>query len=495
MVAAAVVMASLTAGVVSVHATSATARPAATATGDNAVIRWDQAVLTAVRTSALGPPVVARAIAIVHTCIYDAWAAYDGAANGTAFGGRLRRPVGERTLPNKTEAISFAAYRAGLDLWPDHRSLFDATMRSLGFDPALPPQDPTSPSAVGRTACDAVLARRHNDGSNQLGNVDGARAQPYSDYSGYRSSNGPMVVSNFDPESVHDPSHWQPLTYRDATGTVVTQRYVGAQWGNVQPFAPLTRTLVSSLTGPAEFPSAAYRTQAEEIVDLTANLTDTQKMIAEYWANGPRSEQPPGHWCLFGQFVSRRDQHTLDDDAKMFFVLGNAVSDAGIAAWTAKRQFDSVRPITAIRFLFHGQQLRSWAGPGLGTRLIDGDDWVPYQSATFPSPPFAENPSGHSAFSAAAAEALKSFTGSDSFGASVTLPARSSMIEPGLTPRSDVTLSWPTFTAAADEAGMSRRYGGIHFAQGDLDGRLLGRLTGAQVSLTANLYFLGLAGG
>jgi hypothetical protein len=56
-----------------------------------------------------------------------------------------------------------------------------------------------------------------------------------------------------------------------------------------------------------------------------------------------------------------------------------------------------------------------------------------------------------------------------------------------------VTLSWPTFTAAANEAGISRRYGGIHFRQGDLDGRLLGRLVGAQAWAKALTYFAGLA--
>ncbi|MDP9295557.1 MAG: phosphoesterase, partial [Actinomycetota bacterium] len=94
---------------------------------------------------------------------------------------------------------------------------------------------------------------------------------------------------------------------------------------------------------------------------------------------------------------------------------------------------------------------------------------------TFPTPPFPEYASGHSTFSAAGAETLRLFTGSDCFGLSVTIPARSSSIETGLTPRDEVTLSWPTFTHAAREAGLSRRYGGIHFEQADEDGRSGGR--------------------
>jgi hypothetical protein len=95
---------------------------------------------------------------------------------------------------------------------------------------------------------------------------------------------------------------------------------------------------------------------------------------------------------------------------------------------------------------------------------------------------------------AAGATVLALSTGSDAFGGSVTIPAGSSTVEPGISPRTDVTLSWPTFTAAANEAGVSRRYGGIHFQQGDLDGRLLGRLVGVQAWAKALTYFAGLGG-
>src|SRR5437660_6578111 len=84
---------------------------------DNVVLRWNAAALQAVRDSRLGPPMVARALAVVHTCMYDAWAAYDRSAVGTRYGGALRRPPSERTLPNKVQAISFAAYRAAVDLF------------------------------------------------------------------------------------------------------------------------------------------------------------------------------------------------------------------------------------------------------------------------------------------------------------------------------------------------------------------------------------------
>jgi hypothetical protein len=158
----------------------------------------------------------------------------------------------------------------------------------------------------------------------------------------------------------------------------------------------------------------------------------------------------------------------------MFFALNNALMDVGVWVWGVKRRHDYVRPISAVRWLYRGTPVSAWAGPGLGTQTIDGGAWHPYQAATFVTPPFAEYVSGHSTFSAAAAATLRLFTGSDRFGHGVTLRAGSSRIEGGAVPAADVTLSWATFSQAADEAGMSRRWGGIHFRDGDLEGRRVG---------------------
>ena len=136
----------------------------------NVVIQWNQAALQGVRDSKLGPPMVARALAIVHTCIYDAWAAYDKRALGTQLGGSLRQPRRERTQENKNEAISFAAYRASVDLFPaDDKQVFRPLMEQLGYDPDDTSADAHTPSGIGNVACDAVLQFRHHDGSNQLG--------------------------------------------------------------------------------------------------------------------------------------------------------------------------------------------------------------------------------------------------------------------------------------------------------------------------------------
>jgi hypothetical protein len=441
---------------------------------------------------------VARALAIAHTCIYDAWAAYDRKAVGTRLGGSLRRPPNQRTLSNREQAISFAAYRAAADLFPASTStIFDPLMRELGYDSEDLSGDIAAPTGIGNVAAQAVLDFRHGDGANQLGDEAGGIAGvPYSDYTGYTPVNDPMDIRMpFEPSTVHDANSWQPLRYVDASGNLVTPGFVGAHWPGVTTFALVPGSLLSS-SGPARYGSAEYVSQARDLLELSAGLTDEQKMIAEYWADGPRSELPPGHWNLFAQFIARRDHHGfhsrgVEQDVKLFFALTNAISDAGCCAWDNKRVFDSVRPITAIRTLFRGQSVRAWAGPYQGTKMIDGADWFPYQPTTFPAPPFPEYSSGHSNFSAAGAEILRLFTGSDRFGGSTVLPAGSSRIEPGAVPLNDVTLFWATFSEAADQAGMSRRYGGIHFEQGDIDARSTGQIAARKVWEKVEQYWEG----
>lgn len=451
--------------------------PVEAAAGDSIVLVWNDALLDAVRASRLGPPITSRALAIVHTCIYDAWAAYDDTALGTRLAGTLRRPAAERTVANKEKAISFAAYRAAVDLYPASTAAFAQLMTTRGYNPADTGEDLTTPSGIGNRTCRAVLEFRHHDGSNQLGDVNGGAA--YSDYTGYAPVNAPMDLrSPFNPATVVDPNRWQPLRYVDATGAVVTPAFTTPQWTRVTPFGLGTSSRLRSARPPAKFGTAQYIQQARDLLTLSANLTDAQKATSEYWSDGPRSEQPPGHWNLLAGVVSRRAHHSLDRDAELFFALNNALFDAGIVAWDNKAAFDSERPITAIRTLFARQQVQAWGGPGQRTRTIDGATWFPYQPATFPTPPFAEFTSGHSTYSAAAAEILRQFTRGDTFGYSVTIAAGSSKVEPGVTPAAPVTLSWPTFTAAADQAGLSRQLGGIHFADADLDGRRSGRITG-----------------
>ena len=179
----------------------------------------------------------------------------------------------------------------------------------------------------------------------------------------------------------------------------------------------------------------------------------------------------------------------MDKDAKAFFAINNALLDASVWCWGIKREYDYIRPVSAIHYLFSGQKVRAWAGPYQGTQKIAGSNWRPYQASTVVTPPFSEYVSGHSTFSAASAETLKLLTGSDVFGGSVTIGAGTSRVEPGSVPSSDLTLSWATFSDAADEAGISRRFGGIHFIDADLEGRRVGRMIGAAAFKKAQKYF------
>ncbi|HJP60197.1 MAG TPA: hypothetical protein VJ865_09360, partial [Gemmatimonadaceae bacterium] len=280
----------------------------------SAVYQWDSVELVAIRHAHLGPPMVARALAVAHTAMYDAWAAYDANANGTQLGGTLRRPASERTLENKNRAVSFAAYRALVDLFPSESPGFDELMSQLGYDAADVSTDVTTAQGVGNVAANAVVAFRHHDGANQLGDLaPGA----YSDYTGYQSVNT--------PSQVNDPNHWQPLLVPDGQGGTTAQKFIAPHWGSVVPFALTSGAQFRPGSVPNLYPSSGYTAQAQELMDLSANLTDEQKTIVEYWADGPGSELPPGHWALFAEWIARRDHHGIDDDAKMFFALTNAL--------------------------------------------------------------------------------------------------------------------------------------------------------------------------
>jgi uncharacterized protein DUF6851 len=140
---------------------------------DDVVLRWDEETLAAVRLARPAPAVVARALAMVHTATYDAWAAYDSTAVGTRLGGSLRRPAAERTVNYKSMAISYAAYRVLLDLFPSQSTNFVKFMGDLGYDPDDTSVDPTLPQGIGNLAAQAVLEFRHRDGANQLGDAPG----------------------------------------------------------------------------------------------------------------------------------------------------------------------------------------------------------------------------------------------------------------------------------------------------------------------------------
>ncbi len=453
------------------------------------VVDWNSSALAEIRAGRLGPPIVARALAISHTCMYDAWAAYDTRAIGAVMGSSLRRPVSEHNDANKAKAVSFAAYRCLLNLFPAGAARLETTMRGLGYDPNDLSTDITTPQGIGNVAASAVIDSRRNDGSNQYGDlIPGA----YADYTGYAPRNPPLVYCTPQtaepcPPNTTDPNHWQPLI----SDTGSTQSFIAPHWELVKPFALTSASQFDDQPPPNYLQSATnYAADVDDMLRYSAELDLNRKLIVEYWADGPASELPPGHWALFAQYVSQRDQHTIDKDVKMFFAMHNASFDAGIVAWHQKRRFDGVRPITAVRYLKQGSSVFAWGGPGRPSELIPGEKWVPYNPGSNLTPAFPGYISGHSTFSSASATVLRSFTGSDNFGFSTVIPPDFGRVEPGIPPV-PTTLSYATFSAATADAGESRLYGGIHFADDNTVGQTVGALIGAQAWSKAQFLFNG----
>jgi len=367
-----------------------------------------------------------------------------------------RQPAVAGTPDNKVKAISYAAYRTLLDLFPTQGSALNAVMTSLGYDPSINSTDSSTPEGVGGLAASEVLTFRHADGSNQLGDI--GSSVPYSDYSGY-------TPINF-PENLVDVNRWQPLRAADGTA----QKFLSPHWGLVTPFALKS----GDQFRPGPQPQAGswlYDQRMRDVVRLNTELDDRAKVSAEFWNDPPGSLTPPGHWNIFAQDVSIRDSHTLDDDVKMFFALNNAELDTSIAVWEAKRFYDAIRPVSAVRYWYKGMTLKGWAGAGKGIINVDGGNWMSW----IPTPAHPEYPSGHSAFSAAAAEVLRKFTGSDTYDKTMVFKAGSSALDPGASPAADTTLTWATFWEVADDAGYSRRAGGIHYDEADYRSRTIGR--------------------
>jgi hypothetical protein len=502
--------------------------------GDNVILRWDEQLLSAIRAypAQTGPTVTARALGVLHTATYDAWAAYDPVAKvtrATSPEGPKQQIASKNTEDNKKKAISYAAVRVLNDLFPipsdcsgNPPAPFCPTatykapntlLGDLGYpvNTALAdPQNPDAdPAAVGNLAAQAVLDFRHTDGSNQ--------SNGYADTTGYPPANK--------WNQLNDRWRWQPLCVLTQAGVdaglppvrdpslpcpdatppkyYALQRALTPQWGKVTPFSAAPSQY--KVLGPPRNAdgSCCSKTDIITAVKDTSNLSDSSKARAEYWADGPQSEFPPGHTAVFAQALSRKQGNSLDTDAKLFFLIGNAMLDASIAAWYQKffgvwpnttKKYDFVRPITAIRKEYEGQTIHgAWLGPNNGFGDVSGEKWLPYQALNVVTPPFPEYVSGHSTFTSAGSTMLAQFNGGDAFGASVIIPAHSSKYESN-TPATAVTLTWATFTDAANDAGMSRRWGGIHFYTGDVHGRGLGQQVATKVWGTGQNYIKGYFG-
>jgi hypothetical protein len=473
---------------------------------------WNQAALTEVTpVSKLGPPIIARALAIAHTCMYDAWSVYDVGAAAT-LGNTPRRPASERTDANKAKAISYAAYNCLLNLFPGGASRLAAVMTGLGYDPNDRSTDLTTPQGIGNVAASRVIHFRRNDGSNQYGNLS-ASGVPYSDYTGYAPRNAPLPFCSPQtvgscPPNIADPLHWQPLI----SNTGATQVFIAPHWERVTPFALTAATEYDNQPGIIPLPDIQvpghYLANVLQVAQYSYALGDPlnlaeglrRKLVVEYWADGPNSVLPPGHWAVFAQYISQRDNHSIDQDVQMFFAMHNASFDASIVCWHIKRFYDGVRPITAARYLAQTGQVptvTAWGGPGQPTDLTyPTEKWIPYNPGSNVTPSFPGYFSGHSVFSRSSATVLQLFTGRDTFGYSTVLSGTAlspfGRVEPLIPPAPPTTFTYPTFSSAAAEAGLSRLYGGIHFSDDNDTGQRVGVLVGQQAWGQAQLYFAGL---
>lgn len=445
-------------------------------------LQWNQLTLDAIKLTRTSPPLAARALAMVHTAMYDAWSVYNKCAFSTTTSRYIKRHeegCGENEI-DKT--FSYAAYRVLTDLFwlalpPENRNMFRDLMIKYNFYPDDCSLDIKTAQGIGNLVARLVIDYRHGDESNQPGML--FHFPPWSDFSGYQPVNPP------EPAAVKDINHWQPLLVGGKA-----QRFLVPHWPLVKSFA-LTSAKQFRPDPPYNIKDSPneFKKQAQEIISISESLTDKEKAIAEYWEDGPDSYTPPGHWCEISQFICEKEKYGNKDCIKLFFALANAMLDSSIACWECKRRYDSVRPITAIHELYNGRRIKAWGGPFKGIVDMDGKEWMPYQQPDFVTPPFAEHVSGHSTISRAAAVILQSYTHKDSFEGCFLVKKGSSHIEPGKTPVSDIMLDWPTLTAAAEEAGVSRLYGGIHFKRANDLGQKLGASVGKCVWEKALYYF------
>ena len=228
-------------------------------------------------------------------------------------------------------------------------------------------------------------------------------------------------------ELIKGPSHWVPTSL-----IALQQKPLLPNWGKNRTFAMLEGTSCALPPHPeySEDKNSEFYREALEVYEAKQTLTPERRAIARFWADDAMlSMTPPGHWISIALQILDRDKVDLDKSVDTLARLGVAVADGFIGCWQAKYQYDLIRPISYIR------------------RVID-PKWEPLLN----TPPFPEYPSGHSTQSGAAAAVLTNLFG-ENFAFEDKTGARA-----GLAPR-----NFPSFNAAADDAGISRMYGGIHF--------------------------------
>jgi len=425
------------------------------------------------------PTVTSRILALIWTAVFDAWSRYDANARPVYLTNTQRVPEQDRTVKNKEKAISYAAYRAMLSYYFSDSVMLRQKMIAFGFDPDNRSLDASTPEGIGNLAAKAVIEARINDGSNQTGTMPGSDGTRYSDYTGYKPVNSPDVLN--------DIKRWQPKYFSDNKGGKFAPECLTPHWGHVKPLLMDAGDQFRCPPPPA-MGSATLDKDVKEVVDLQANLTNEQKALIEFMRDGPKSVQQAGHWLIFAQHVSVRDNHTLDQDVKMYFAVQAAAMDGFIACWDTKMKYDFARPYTLVHYFYKDKKIKGWAGPEKGMTQMPGQEWRPYSPETFLCPPFPSYVSGHSTISGACAEILRLYTGNDRFEYAVERRP-GELTEPGNTGPA-LRLQFTTFTETANRAGFSRVLGGYHIQSENLEGLKLGRKVAAAV-WKKYLYYTG----
>jgi hypothetical protein len=448
---------------------------------DNVAYKWGKMALTATANNTdkfrPRPTVTSRFLGLTFVAVFDAWSRYDENAIPVYLQNVSKRPLKEQTIKNKEIAISYAAYGALCEYYYSDKELFSAYMVELGYDPNNKSLDPKTPEGIGNLAAKAVIEARKGDGANQYGEEKGSNGVPFFNYVGYEPINS--------ADEMVDINHWQPKYFSDGNGGQFAPKCLTPFWNKVKPvglksgdqFRPSPPPLIGS---------EQLKKEVEEVVTLQANLTNEQKALIEFMRDGPKSVQQAGHWLKFAQDVSRRDNHTLDQDVKMYFLNQVTAMDCFIACWDSKMFYDYARPYALVHYYYKDKTIKAWGGPGKGTVEMQGQQWKPYSPDTFLCPPFPSYVSGHSTISGGCAEALKLWTGSDKFGESVEL-IPGAMTEPNNLGKK-VTLNFPTFTETANMAGISRVMGGYHIQVDNVEGLKLGRNVAHEVWKFYNIH-------
>jgi hypothetical protein len=441
------------------------------------VSAWMQTLYGAIRVERVSPPVASRLMG------YATSALYSGLAVSTPGMPPLSGVInGLQALP---QPVSGEQYDATLTAVAAERVVLDSLLRE-----ALP----TTRAAVGRLA-DSLERARMSLGiaaetgvaSKDLGRRIGLAIVAWSRSDGFDSTRGrkylpPSGVGlwiNDAPGSIYAAQNQSGVSSfvaldnpanvlqngnasdrslilnrpkRAGLATLPPVNMSGASepyWAQVRPFV-LESWDACSVPGPPPFSTdtgSPFYKEAEEVRSAQSKLTPEQRTTAFYWAdNAGESGTPVGHWIsIAAQIVSERHLSAADA-ARLMVMTAAAQADAFIASWGYKYRYNLTRPRTYIR------------------ATIDST-WEPL----IPTPPFPEYPSGHSTQSAAAAAVLTAVVGDAPFDDSTSVSIGHSVRR------------FPSFNAAAEEAGMSRIFAGIHFPSGNVDGRTLGYCIGGKV--------------